>query len=71
MQCKCFCIEVLSHTSHLYCVLSVARTSIRVTWSQKGNWIVTLLNNQHSNYLFISIDDKVASKLIRILISFD
>ena len=52
-------------------VLGVAWSSILKGRSDDGHWVVSPLDNQHSNEFFISVDNKVATALIAFFLSMD
>lgn len=71
MQGEGLGVEIVPDASHLYCELSVSRTSVCVGRPQEGNWIVPFLHNQHSDYFLVAIYNEITTKLIRILVCFD
>lgn len=68
MQSESLCIKIITNASHLYGKFSIAWTSVSIRGSQKGNWIVSLLNDQHSYDFFITIDYEVSTKFVGIFI---
>ena len=56
--------EIISNAPHLYCKLGVSWTSIGIGGPEEGNWIVSFLQNKHSDDFLVSINNEVASKLV-------
>jgi hypothetical protein len=61
--------HVVSNTSHLNCVSREKATPVDECWPLKGNWVIPLVHDQHSDDPLISIDDEVSSELKSIFLS--
>ena len=63
--------HIISDTTHLGGVCSEKPTPIQETTPRERHRIVPLIHDQHTNDPFISIDDKVATKLMHVFLGSD
>lgn len=69
MHSDCLSEHIFSNAPHLNGVSGEETTSVDEGWPLKGDWVVSLVHDQHSNDPLISIDDEVASELKSVFLS--
>ena len=66
MEGECFGEQVLTHTPHLDCELSVPGAAVGVAGTKKGDGVVAFLNDEHTDHLLVAVHDEIPTKLVRI-----
>jgi hypothetical protein len=68
VQGQGLCEEVITDTPHLDCIACEVSTSVGESTSEERYWVVSLSHDKHSYQSFISIDDKITTKLSHVFL---
>ena len=63
--------HIVSHAPHLHGVWREEFTSVDEAASRECHWVVPLVHDEHTNDSFITINDKVSTKLMHVLLPLD